>query len=52
MAGKINSRREITVGIAIALGLIIGIFIKRVHIGLLLGLGIGIIAAGLVRNRK
>ncbi|MEO5592137.1 MAG: hypothetical protein ABIR15_04655 [Chitinophagaceae bacterium] len=52
MANSSQSRREIGFGIAIVLGLMLGIFIKRVQIGLLIGLGIGLLAAGLISGRK
>ncbi|HEY8396927.1 MAG TPA: hypothetical protein VIK80_03235 [Flavihumibacter sp.] len=52
MAGGNNSRRDMGIVVAIAIGLIIGIFIKRVHIGLLIGLGIGLLSASLISGRR
>lgn len=48
-------RRELTMYVAIALGLIIGLLVKRVRIGILAGLIIGIliiITGSLNRPRK
>ena len=36
----------------IILGLVIGFLIKRVHIGLLIGLVLGLLASGLMRKRQ
>lgn len=36
----------------IILGLVIGFLIKRVHIGLLIGLVMGLLASGLMRRRQ
>lgn len=33
-------------------GLILGYLIKRVHIGLLIGLGLGLLASGLLRKQR
>ena len=46
-------RRRGTVGFgfAIILGLVIGIFIKRVQFGLILGLVLGLIGSNLFRRR-
>ncbi|ULQ56885.1 hypothetical protein KJS94_01570 [Flavihumibacter rivuli] len=52
MANPNQGRRDIGIGICIVLGLIIGAFIKRVHIGLLIGLGLGLLASGLIAGRK
>ncbi|GAA0565355.1 hypothetical protein [Chitinophaga japonensis] len=46
-----HSRRNIAAGLCIAIGLIIGILIKRVHIGLMIGLGLGLLGGGLLRRR-
>jgi hypothetical protein len=45
------TRRNIAGVVAILLGLIIGIFIKRVSIGLLIGLVLGLIAISLFRRK-
>lgn len=47
-----NQRGNITFVFVILLGLILGILIKRVHIGLLIGLVLGIAAPWLLRKRK
>lgn len=36
---------------AIVIGLVIGILIKRVHVGLMIGLGLGALASVLLRRR-
>jgi len=46
-----RSRLNIAAGLCIAIGLIIGILIKRVHIGLMIGLGLGLLGGGLLRRR-
>jgi hypothetical protein len=45
------TRRNIAGVVAILLGLTIGIFIKRVSIGLLIGLVLGLIAISLFRKK-
>ena len=52
MANTNQSRREIGIIVCLVLGLVIGMFIKRVHVGLLLGLGIGLLTSGLIAGRK
>jgi hypothetical protein len=52
MANSSQSRREIGFIIAIVLGLLLGIFIKRVRIGLLIGLALGLLAAAMISGRK
>ena len=46
-----NTRGTITFVFVILLGYAIGLLIKRVHIGLILGLVIGLLASGLLRKR-
>jgi hypothetical protein len=46
-----RKRAGIGFGLSIAIGLIIGIFIKRVHFGLLIGLAIGLLSSVLLRKR-
>ena len=46
-----KKRATIGFGFAIVLGLIIGIFIRRVHLGLMIGLAIGLLSSVLVRRR-
>lgn len=52
MANSSQSRREIGFVIAIVFGLLLGIFIKRVRIGLLIGLALGLLAAAMLSGRK
>jgi hypothetical protein len=47
-----NNRGGIAFVFVILLGLALGILIKRVHIGLLIGLVLGITAPWLLRRRK
>lgn len=50
---KIDNRRRDIAGVAaIIIGLLIGLFIKRVKVGLLLGLVIGFIAITLLNRRR
>jgi hypothetical protein len=44
-------RITIAAGLCIALGLIIGIVIKRVQVGLFIGLALGLLGGGLLRRR-
>ena len=44
-------RGNIGFAFAIILGLIIGIFIKRVQIGLIIGLVLGVLGSGLFRKK-
>jgi len=46
-----QGRRNVALAAAIIGGLVIGIFIKRVHIGLLIGLALGLLISGLIRKR-
>ena len=50
--GKSDKKRA-TVGFAFAIiiGLVIGIFIKRVHFGLLIGLVLGLLGSSLLKRR-
>jgi hypothetical protein len=45
------TRRNIAAVVAILLGLVIGIFIKRVRLGLLIGMVLGFIAISLFKRR-
>jgi hypothetical protein len=47
-----KQRGNIAFVFLIVLGLVIGFLIKRMHIGLLLGLGMGLLASGLLRKRS
>jgi hypothetical protein len=44
-------RRKITFILVVLLGLVIGFLIKRVTIGLLIGLALGYFAGGLINTR-
>jgi hypothetical protein len=46
-----RSRLNVAAGLCIALGLIIGILIKRVHIGLMIGIGLGLLGGALINRR-
>jgi hypothetical protein len=52
MSKPSEGRRNVTLGVVIIAGLILGILIRRVHIGLIIGLIFGLLAAGLLSNRK
>ena len=52
MSQPTKGRREVAIGVIIIIGLVIGFLIKRVHIGLLIGVVLGLLAAGLLSNRK
>lgn len=47
-----NTRLRLSAGLCIALGLVIGFMIKRVHIGLLIGLALGLLSGGLLSKRN
>ncbi|HYF30649.1 MAG TPA: hypothetical protein VD993_05995 [Chitinophagaceae bacterium] len=51
MAQPSRNRRNVALVVAIVGGLLLGVFIKRVHIGLLIGLAIGLLVSGLIRRR-
>lgn len=53
MENRQPDKKRATVGFAFAiiLGLIIGIFIKRVHFGLIIGLVLGLLGSNLWRRR-
>jgi uncharacterized protein YqgC (DUF456 family) len=46
-----GGRRNVAMIAAIVGGLVIGIFIKRVHIGLLIGLGIGLLVSSMIKRK-
>ncbi|MBO9154383.1 hypothetical protein ACFOTA_19370 [Chitinophaga sp. GCM10012297] len=46
-----NERVTISAALCIIIGLVIGFLIKRVHIGLLIGLGLGLLGGGLLSKR-
>lgn len=45
-------RKKISIITIILIGLAIGFFIKNVKIGLIIGLGLGLMAGGLIGGRK
>ena len=45
-----NTRRTIAVVVTVILGLAIGLFIKKVPLGLLIGLALGLLVSGLIRK--
>ena len=47
MSKKPQSRREIALIVSFCLGLIIGLFIKKVSIGLLIGIVLGVLIGGM-----
>jgi hypothetical protein len=47
-----QQRRNITFVFIIILALLISFFLKNVRIGLLIGLALGLLSAGLVRRRQ
>lgn len=52
MAVKPDEKRgNVAFVFIIVLGLVIGFLIKRVHIGLLIGLTLGLLSSGLLRKR-
>jgi hypothetical protein len=53
MDNRKPDKKRATIGFffAIVMGLVIGIFIKRVHLGLLIGLVIGLLGSNLLRRR-
>lgn len=52
MADKRDEKRGVvSFGFVILLGLVIGIFLKRVQLGLLIGLVLGLLGSTLIRRR-
>jgi len=53
MTQRKPDRKRGTIGFAFAiiLGLVIGIFIKRVQLGLIIGLALGLLGSNLLRRR-
>ncbi|WP_295123982.1 hypothetical protein [uncultured Chitinophaga sp.] len=47
-----RSRLSIAAAFCIILGLGIGFLIKRVHVGLFIGIGLGLLSGGLLSKRK
>ncbi len=47
-----QGRRNVALALCIIGGLVIGLFIKRVPIGLLIGLVIGVLVGGMWINKK
>ncbi len=47
-----RGRGDIAMVVTIVLGLLIGFFIKRVHIGLLIGIALGLMASVFLPRKK
>ncbi len=52
MSNPSEQRRSISIAIVIIVGLVIGLFIKRVPLGLLIGVVLGLLAFGLSSKGK
>ena len=52
MASQYNQRRKISFAVLLIIGLAIGFAIKRVGIGLLLGVVLGLLASGMLGGSK
>jgi predicted PurR-regulated permease PerM len=52
MSNPMEQRRNITIAIVVITGLVIGLFIKRIPLGLLIGVVLGLLASGLVPKGK
>ncbi|UYQ95165.1 hypothetical protein MKQ68_08650 [Chitinophaga horti] len=50
--GDSRARLNIAAGVCILIGLVIGFGIKRMHIGLMIGLALGLLSGGLLSKRK
>jgi hypothetical protein len=46
-----DTRRTLAVIVTVVLGLAIGLFIKRVPLGILIGLALGLLLSGMVKKR-
>jgi hypothetical protein len=47
-----QSRRNVALVVCIALGLVIGMFIKKVSLGLLIGIGLGVLVGGMLSGKR
>lgn len=47
-----EGRKNVALVTCIILGLVVGLFIKKVSIGLLIGLVLGLLVAGIASSRK
>lgn len=47
-----EQRRNITIALVVISGVLIGLFIKRVPVGLLIGVVLGLLVASMSSNRK
>ncbi len=52
MSKRDNTRLNMSAALCIGLGLLIGFMIKKVHIGLLIGLALGLLGGGLLSKRS
>ncbi|MGX5819166.1 hypothetical protein ACWKWU_13265 [Chitinophaga lutea] len=51
-ANERKTRAGISAGLCIVIGLAIGFMIKKVHIGLLIGLALGLLGGGVLSKRN
>jgi hypothetical protein len=51
MANKYKPRKKISLAILIIIGLLIGFAIKRVGLGLIIGITLGLLASGMVSKK-
>jgi hypothetical protein len=47
-----ESRRNVALVVSILLGLVIGLFIKKVSIGLIIGVALGLLVSGMIMGKK
>jgi hypothetical protein len=52
MSGVPQNRRNTVLVASIVIGLVVGIFIKRVRIGLLIGVVLGLLIAGMLSSKR
>ena len=52
MSGVPENRRNVVLVVSILIGLVVGLFIKRVSIGLLIGSGMGVLIGGRLSGKK
>jgi uncharacterized membrane protein (UPF0136 family) len=52
MATRYNQRRKISFAVLIIIGLLIGFAIKRVGLGLIIGIVLGLLASGMIAGGK
>jgi uncharacterized membrane protein (UPF0136 family) len=52
MAKQYGQRRKISFAMLIIIGLLIGFAIKRVGVGLIIGIVLGLLASGMISGKK